>query len=308
MSHFGFDPRPVLARLTIPILWQWGAVDRSVFTPESADELALLRPGHDYTGILYPGGAHSLLVTRNGLDARSAARPATCPGCSPTRPPGWPRAASPRSASLQRRRASADDRSVVARPLTLGQTLAVFAGLAAAVFAVLLMAVAATSGGSGDAAQAAPAAPAPVAVPTGPPGAGPAVGSVFVSSQPPSLPDGGPNGAAIWLRDTTRLPAAPIALFAAAGIPARIVTSALDAFAHPLVLSWPSSALSTEELRLLAAYGAAGGTLLAVEPDVRTQQVLGYSRGAVFARLALVPETGASGGALRDMQVAALRR
>jgi hypothetical protein len=68
-AHFGFDPRPVLARLTIPILWQWGAVDRSVFTPESADELALLRPGHDYTGILYPGGAHSLLVTRNGLDS-----------------------------------------------------------------------------------------------------------------------------------------------------------------------------------------------------------------------------------------------
>jgi dienelactone hydrolase len=67
--HVGFDPRPVIARLQIPVLWQWGAVDRSVFAPESADELALLAPGHDFTGIVYRGGDHLLLETITGISA-----------------------------------------------------------------------------------------------------------------------------------------------------------------------------------------------------------------------------------------------
>ena len=63
----GFDPRPVIARLQIPVLWQWGAVDRSVFAPESAEEMALLAPGHDFTGIVYPGADHVLLETPTGI-------------------------------------------------------------------------------------------------------------------------------------------------------------------------------------------------------------------------------------------------
>ena len=38
----------------------------------------------------------------------------------------------------------------------------------------------------------------------------------------PSLPDGGPNGAAVWVRGD-RSPAAAVALLRAAGIPARVV-------------------------------------------------------------------------------------
>ena len=80
LPHAGFDPRPVIARLQIPVLWQWGAVDRSVFAPESADELALLAPGHDFTGIVYRGGDHLLLETTTGISTEQPRSRGWVPG------------------------------------------------------------------------------------------------------------------------------------------------------------------------------------------------------------------------------------
>lgn len=78
--HVGFDPRPVIATLEIPIFWAWGSVDRSVFAAESAAELAKLAPGHDFTGKVYPGGQHGLLRTRTGIDREVPSTPGFVPG------------------------------------------------------------------------------------------------------------------------------------------------------------------------------------------------------------------------------------
>ena len=137
---------------------------------------------------------------------------------------------------------------------------------------------------------------------------GPLAGSTVPAARPPELAEGGPNSLALWVRDARLLPTAPIGLLQAAGIPARVVTDAAEAFQHPMILVWPHARLTRDELVQLAAYGARDGTMLAVEPDVRTRQVLAYARGGVFARIAGVPEAGLPGAArMRDRQVAALR-
>ena len=58
----------------------------------------------------------------------------------------------------------------------------------------------------------------------------------------PSLPQAGPNGAAIWVHGD-RSPAAAVALLRAAGIPATVVHRFDNAARHPLVLSWPRTRL-----------------------------------------------------------------
>jgi hypothetical protein len=126
--------------------------------------------------------------------------------------------------------------------------------------------------------------------------AGPLDGSVVPTADAPALPDGGPNAAALWVRESAALPAAPVELLAAAGIPVQIVHDAKSAFRHPLVLSWPRTDLSPKQRAEFAAYSRRGGTLLAIEP------------GNVIARLASVPETGLQNGGLRDRQIEALRR
>ncbi|MEO9175980.1 MAG: hypothetical protein ABI317_10755, partial [Gaiellales bacterium] len=138
--------------------------------------------------------------------------------------------------------------------------------------------------------------------------AGPLDGSVVPAADAPTVPDGGPNAAALWVHDTALLPAAPIALLAAAGLPVEIVHDASSAFRHPLVLSWPRTDLSQHERDAFAAYSKRGGTLLAIAPDAVTREALVGRRGAVIARLASVPETGLQNGGLRDQQIAALRR
>jgi dienelactone hydrolase len=75
----GFDPRPALASLRIPVLWQLGELDRRMHTPESVASLRALA-GHDFTVRTYAGGAHSLRVTAHG----TAAEEATSPGFAPT--------------------------------------------------------------------------------------------------------------------------------------------------------------------------------------------------------------------------------
>jgi hypothetical protein len=138
--------------------------------------------------------------------------------------------------------------------------------------------------------------------------AGPLDGSVVPAADAPTLPDGGPNAAALWVHGTALLPAAPVELLAAAGIPVEIVHDAASAFRHPLVLSWPRTDLSASERDAFARYSARGGTLLAVAPDAPTERALVGRRGAVIARLATVPETGLANGGMRDRQIAALRR
>ena len=124
----------------------------------------------------------------------------------------------------------------------------------------------------------------------------------------PSLPDGGPNGAAIWLRDD-RSPAAVVALLRAAGIPARVVRTFNEARTHPLVLSWPVTSLNRRGRARVLAYVHHGGTFLAVAPTAPVRSGIGAARVAFFDRLVQVPERGLeSGGHLRDGQIAALRR
>jgi hypothetical protein len=124
----------------------------------------------------------------------------------------------------------------------------------------------------------------------------------------PSLPDGGPNGAAIWVH-TDRSPAAAVALLRAAGIPARVVRTFEEAQTHPLVLSWPATSLSAKLRARVANYARHGGTFLAVAPSKAVRAGIGAVRIAFFTRLVQVPERGIeSGGHLRDSQIAALRR
>ncbi len=70
----GFDPRPGLASLRIPVLWQLGAVDKRMYTPETVANVSALT-GHDFTTIVYPGGAHSLRVTATGAQSEEAESP-----------------------------------------------------------------------------------------------------------------------------------------------------------------------------------------------------------------------------------------
>ena len=78
----GFDPRPALAALTIPVLWQLGTVDKRMYTTESIADIAALTAGgaHDFTVRLYTGGAHSLRVTAHGLIAEEKTSPGFVPG------------------------------------------------------------------------------------------------------------------------------------------------------------------------------------------------------------------------------------
>jgi uncharacterized protein len=73
----GYDPRPDLASLHIPVLWQLGAVDKRMNTKETvAIVRRLARAGsHDFTVRVYPGGAHSLRRTASGLISEERTSP-----------------------------------------------------------------------------------------------------------------------------------------------------------------------------------------------------------------------------------------
>ncbi|PWU22630.1 MAG: hypothetical protein C5B48_09875 [Candidatus Rokuibacteriota bacterium] len=78
----GFDPRPALAALRIPVLWQLGSVDKRAFTPETLARLATITASgdHDFTVRVYAGGAHSLRLTRHGLISEELRSPGFVPG------------------------------------------------------------------------------------------------------------------------------------------------------------------------------------------------------------------------------------
>jgi uncharacterized protein len=78
----GYDPRPDLAALRIPVLWQQGAADRRMFTPETLANLAAIQSTgtHAFTVRVYPGGAHSLRLTAHGTIAEERTSPGFVPG------------------------------------------------------------------------------------------------------------------------------------------------------------------------------------------------------------------------------------
>jgi dienelactone hydrolase len=78
----GFDPRPALQALRIPVLWQLGGVDKRMYTPESVANLDAITAagGHDFTVLVYPAGAHSLRETRHGLSSEEVLAARFVPG------------------------------------------------------------------------------------------------------------------------------------------------------------------------------------------------------------------------------------
>jgi uncharacterized protein len=66
----GFDPRPELARLDIPVLWVYGALDQS--QPVQKD-LTVLRPlqdqGKEFAIVVFPRANHALRVSETGTCA-----------------------------------------------------------------------------------------------------------------------------------------------------------------------------------------------------------------------------------------------
>ena len=78
----GFDPRPALASLTIPVLWQLGALDKRMYTPETLADLAAItaQGGHAFTELVYPGAAHSLRLTNRGLAVEERTSPGFAAG------------------------------------------------------------------------------------------------------------------------------------------------------------------------------------------------------------------------------------
>ena len=79
----GFDPRPYLAKLDIPVLWVYGDDDRNVPTELCVDALQTLKQGHDFTWAVLPM-THALLVLPTGLYASLARSPGFAPGLYPT--------------------------------------------------------------------------------------------------------------------------------------------------------------------------------------------------------------------------------
>lgn len=71
----GFDPKPILAALQIPVLWQLGSVDKRMHTPETVADLAAIDSGHHFTIRVYPGGAHSLRLTEHGTISEEQSSP-----------------------------------------------------------------------------------------------------------------------------------------------------------------------------------------------------------------------------------------
>jgi pimeloyl-ACP methyl ester carboxylesterase len=62
----GFDPRPWLAKLAIPVFWTFGADDRNVPTVLCVEALEALKPGHDFSWVVLPT-THTPIVLPTGL-------------------------------------------------------------------------------------------------------------------------------------------------------------------------------------------------------------------------------------------------
>jgi pimeloyl-ACP methyl ester carboxylesterase len=62
----GFDPRPSLRKLSIPVHWMYGSDDRNVPTQLCLERLQQVKPGHDFTWDVLPT-THTPLILPTGL-------------------------------------------------------------------------------------------------------------------------------------------------------------------------------------------------------------------------------------------------
>jgi hypothetical protein len=171
-------------------------------------------------------------------------------------------------------------------PLRFLVALAVLAGALTGGLALLV-----------EAFRSSPPAPAPAFTPAALPAPRPA------TTSPPVLPRAGGVSAAIWVR-SDQPPVPAVDLVQSAGVPAVMVRTAAEAFAHPLVLVWPESALAGGERDRARTFVARGGHLLAVAPDAATRAIAAAPAGGVLERLDLA---GISAPTERDRAVQLLR-
>jgi uncharacterized protein len=83
----GFDPRPSLAKLSIPVFWIYGDDDRNVPTELCVEALQTLKAGHDFTWTVLPM-THALLLLPDGLYAGLPRSSGFAPGLYPA-VAGW---------------------------------------------------------------------------------------------------------------------------------------------------------------------------------------------------------------------------
>jgi dipeptidyl aminopeptidase/acylaminoacyl peptidase len=58
----GYDPKPDLAAMTVPALWEFGTADKHTPVEQSVQVLQELKQqGHDFTVMTFPGAGHGLL-------------------------------------------------------------------------------------------------------------------------------------------------------------------------------------------------------------------------------------------------------
>jgi uncharacterized protein len=82
LGESGFDPRPHLAKLDIPMFWVFGDDDRNVPTELCVEALQKLRAGHDFTWTVLPM-THALLLLPDGLYSSLGRSPGFAPGLYP---------------------------------------------------------------------------------------------------------------------------------------------------------------------------------------------------------------------------------
>src|SRR3954447_6261885 len=87
LGEGGFDPRPLLAKLSIPVFWIFGDDDRNVPTELCVDALKKLKAGHDFPWTVLPM-THALFLLPDGLYASLSRSPGFAPGLYPA-VAGW---------------------------------------------------------------------------------------------------------------------------------------------------------------------------------------------------------------------------
>jgi len=67
----GFDPRPLLRKLRIPVLWLFGGLDMNQPTDLDVEALQQLKAetGSDYSWRVFPNGNHGIFEVDTGLNA-----------------------------------------------------------------------------------------------------------------------------------------------------------------------------------------------------------------------------------------------
>jgi len=72
----GFDPKPWIAKLRIPVLWLYGGLDMNQPTALDVKSLEELdATGHDFSWHVYPNGNHGIFEVKTGLSSELATSP-----------------------------------------------------------------------------------------------------------------------------------------------------------------------------------------------------------------------------------------